>query len=86
LAGSTSINTTFAKIGLKVGAETLKQYAVKFGFEEEINFSIPLSKSSIGNIQNEVDMAWTSLGQGKVAATPLQIARVMIIVNSKIIL
>ena len=72
-----SINTTFGKIGLKVGEKALRQYAVNFGFEEKMNFSLPVSKSSTGNINSEVDLAWTALGQGEVTATPLQVSRVI---------
>lgn len=72
-----SINTTFAKIGLKLGEGRLRNYAEEFGFGKKIDLALPISESSIGKINNRVDLAWTGLGQGKVLTTPFQMARVI---------
>jgi len=71
-----SVNTVFAQIGLKLGAQRLVDYTDKFGFNETIEFDIPLAESSTKNAatMDDVDVAWTAIGQAKTIATPMEMA------------
>lgn len=72
-----SCNTTFVKVGTRVGAEKILEMAKRMGFsekqcnellEEKAGY-IPTSKEDgIGNI---------SIGQGKIQVTPLQVTTMM---------
>ena len=72
-----SINTTFAKIALKLGKDDIINYAHKFTIEEKLDFPLSLKVSNLGEIKSEVDLAWTALGQGEVSVTPFQVARII---------
>lgn len=72
-----SSNPVFIEIGLKLGAETLISYAEKFGFGHRTNLSFegeaegylpPIESISSGELAN------LTIGQGKLEATPLQVA------------
>jgi len=72
-----SDNIYFAWAALKTGEEAMTEYLQKIGFEQEMEFDIPIKKS---NIINE-DQHWYSrlladvgYGQGQLLITPLQIA------------
>jgi peptidoglycan glycosyltransferase len=71
-----SVNTVFAQIGLKLGANRLFQYASLFGFNEDISFDIPVKRSRIkrAGAMDEVDVAWTAIGQAKTVATAFEMA------------
>lgn len=73
-----SINTVFAQVGLKVGAEELVARSRDFGFNSKPPFDIPLEASEIPTpaSMDSTMLAWTSVGQGKTLATPLQMALV----------
>lgn len=72
-----SSNPIFIEVGLKVGAEKIISYAKKFGFgyKTHLNFT----GEAAGNLP-EVDaiypgeLANLAIGQGKLEATPLQVA------------
>jgi peptidoglycan glycosyltransferase len=73
-----SCNSVFAPLGAKLGAEKLVQTAEKFGFNED-----PLlagaARSTIpaaGEIGDDLAVGSSAIGQGKVLATPLQMALV----------
>lgn len=71
-----SINTTFAKVGVQLGNETLARYARDFGFGEDVPW--PLG-GAVSRFPDPADMdkahlAQASFGQGEVLATPLEIA------------
>lgn len=72
-----SINTTFAKIGIKLGADRLREYALRFGLEEEEEFPLPVKTSKLGSLDSPVNLAWTAVGQARVVVTPLQMAEVI---------
>jgi peptidoglycan glycosyltransferase len=71
-----SVNTVFAQIGLKLGAERLFQYASLFGFNEDVSFDIPVKRSRVKRAiaMDEVDLAWTAIGQAKTVATAFEMA------------
>jgi peptidoglycan glycosyltransferase len=73
-----SCNSVFAPLGAKLGAEQLVRTAQKFGFNED-----PLlagaARSTIpaaGEIGDDLAVGSSAIGQGKVLATPLQMALV----------
>ncbi len=74
-----SINTGFAQIGLKLGAERLMHYAELFGFGEPTDIDLPGEESGLlFNPQEMVDsdIATSSIGQS-IAVTPLQLVTAM---------
>jgi peptidoglycan glycosyltransferase len=75
-----SCNTTFAALGMQVGAEALTATAEAFGFNQEIPYDLPVLASSMPDADDFVDdpaaAAQNSLGQRDVRATPIQMALV----------
>lgn len=73
-----SVNTVFAQIGLKLGAQRLFMYASKFGFNEDIDFDLPVKGSRLkrASAMDQVDVAWSAIGQSKTVATAFQMALV----------
>jgi penicillin-binding protein A len=71
-----SVNTVFAQIGLKLGADRLFQYASLFGFNEDVAFDIPVKRSRVkrASAMDQVDVAWTAIGQAKTVATAFEMA------------
>ena len=72
-----SCNTTFAWLGMQLGADALREQAEKFGFNS--SFSIPMN-SSTSVFPTNIDGAQTalsSIGQFDVRATALQMAMVV---------
>jgi penicillin-binding protein A len=71
-----SVNTVFAQIGLKLGAGRLYQYASKFGFNDEMPFDLPVKTSRLkrANAMDEVDVAWSAIGQSKTVTNPFEMA------------
>lgn len=71
-----SINTVFAQVGLKLGAQRLVDYAERFGFNEKVPFDLPVDQSAIQRARSmdDVDVAWSAIGQARVVATPLVMA------------
>ena len=84
-----SINTGFAQIGLKLGAERLMHYAELFGFGELTDIDLPgEERGLLFNPQEMVDsdIATTSIGQS-IAVTPLQlVTAVAAIANDGVLL
>ncbi len=78
-AFAVSCNTTFIKIGQKVGGKSIIEMAKKFGFgRKEVGFA----EESSGRIPGYKDVAGAgignlSIGQGVLAVTPLQVADMM---------
>jgi len=73
-----SCNSVFAPLGAKLGAEKLVQTAEKFGFNEELPIS-GAARSTIpaaAEIGDDLAVGSSAIGQGKVLATPLQMALV----------
>ena len=84
-----SCNVYFAQCGMKLGPNTMKKYATMFGFGEKPGMDIPSSQEERGRVPDSafMDRRWGKrgwspyapanwgIGQGEVAATPLQMAR-----------
>ncbi|HEX2416509.1 MAG TPA: penicillin-binding protein 2 [Micromonosporaceae bacterium] len=68
-----SCNTGFAKLGVELGADQVKDTARGFGFEDE-DLQIPLlvAASRTGEMSDEPTLAQSSIGQRDVRMTPLQ--------------
>lgn len=76
-AFTVSSNVYFAQMAGKIGAGNLVSEAKKAGFGRNFPFDIPLTVSRIGDAgMSETELAATGIGQGKVLATPLQMAMV----------
>jgi penicillin-binding protein A len=78
-----SCNTVFAPLGVDVGEEKLVEAAEAFGFEErpalaseEVLGALAPPPSSLGDIDGDVALGETAIGQGQVLATPLTMASV----------
>ena len=74
-----SLNTGFAQVGLRLGAEKLTEYAKKFGFGEATGIDLPAEESGIlfkPEDMRDSDIATMSIGQS-IAVTPLQLVTAM---------
>ncbi|HEY8339370.1 MAG TPA: penicillin-binding protein 2 [Egibacteraceae bacterium] len=73
-----SCNTTFAQLGLSLGAEALVAQAEEFGFNADWEFQLPLEPSTIPAAAelDEPSAAQSAIGQRDVRATPLQMAMI----------
>lgn len=72
-----STNTIFAQVGLEVGAEKLLNQAMAFNLAKPVQFELPVAKGQLpSTAMDKLELAWTSVGQGKTLVTPLQIAMV----------
>ena len=75
-AFSGSCNTTFAALSQELGYAMLGETAEKFGFNENFMFSdliVYNSSYPIDDLSPE-DLAWSSIGQGRVLASPMHMA------------
>ncbi len=71
-----SCNTTFAALSQELGYEMLGDTAQKLGFNENFMFGDMIVYNSsypIDDLSPE-DLAWSSIGQGRVLATPMHMA------------
>jgi peptidoglycan glycosyltransferase len=78
-----SSNSVFIQIGQDVGGEKVFDMAETFGFNSSIQADVPTAVSKFPKpplIGGEVEYAEDSIGQGKILATPLQMARVAAVV------
>jgi peptidoglycan glycosyltransferase len=83
-----SVNTAFANVGTKLGAETMKEYMERFGFDRKPQLDYPKDAMSASVIAPNppghavsptsrfVDVGRMAIGQGGLQATPLQMAQV----------
>jgi peptidoglycan glycosyltransferase len=71
-----SCNTTFAGLGVKLGADALRDQAEKFGFNSTPLDSFPDVTSVFPQQLDVPQTAQSSIGQYDVSATPLQMAMV----------
>ena len=75
-AFASSCNTTFAALSQELGYEMLGETAEKLGFNENFMFGDMIVYNSsypIDDLSPE-DLAWSSIGQGRVLATPMHMA------------
>lgn len=68
-----SCNTSYAKLGVELGADKVRDMAKDFGFEDD-DLSTPLTTatSRLGDIPDPPALAQSSIGQRDVRMTPLQ--------------
>ncbi len=68
-----SVNTIFAQVGLDLGGARLVDYADRFGFNQDVPFDLPASRSTIpaAGRMDKLEVAWSAVGQGRVLVTPL---------------
>jgi len=73
-----SCNSVFAPLGVEVGAERLVATAERFGFNQAptIAGALPSSLPAAAEIEGPLDLGSSAIGQGRVLATPLQMASV----------
>ena len=71
-----SCNVSFADLGLKLGADKLRDQAEKFGFNEDVLDELPSASSDFPTNIDEPQTALSAIGQYNVAASPLQMAMV----------
>jgi peptidoglycan glycosyltransferase len=77
MALQTSCNTAFAKLGLTLGDDALREQAKKFGFNTTISgFPLRQAASIFPSNINLPQTAQSAIGQFDVRATPLQMAMV----------
>lgn len=70
-----SINTVFARVGLELGQDGLVDYCEEFGFGENPPIEIDAKASKIRtSTMDDLEVAWTSVGQAGLLVTPLQMA------------
>lgn len=73
-----SCNSVFAPLGVKVGAKELVSMAERFGWNAQPSLA-GAQKSTIpaaGDIKSPLDLGSSAIGQGRVLATPLEMASV----------
>jgi cell division protein FtsI/penicillin-binding protein 2 len=73
-----SCNSVFAPLGVKVGKKRLVETAEKYGWNERplISGAIESTIPPPSGIGDDLDLGSTAIGQGKVLASPLQMASV----------
>lgn len=80
-----SSNAYYAKLGVTVGDSLMHEIAFRFGFNQPVEWNISRPElrdgivafqSSFPPTKNAHELAWSSIGQEKVLATPLQLAMV----------
>jgi peptidoglycan glycosyltransferase len=73
-----SVNTTFAKVGVDLGASTLARYAGSFGIGEGLPWRLGGSTGSFPppGSMDDAHVAQASFGQGEVLVTPMEMALV----------
>lgn len=74
LAFAVSCNSVFTPLGVKLGAERLVAMAEKFGFNKDTGLPGAATSTlpAASEIQGELAVGSTAIGQGEVLATPLQ--------------
>jgi penicillin-binding protein A len=72
-AFASSINTTFSKVGVDLGADTLASYASAFGFGKSLPWKLGGATSSFPDPagMDTAHVAQASIGQGEVLSSPL---------------
>ncbi len=73
-----SCNSVFAPLGVKVGAKRLVDMAERYGFNDPAPFpgARPSTIPQASTITSALDLGSTAIGQGKVLATPLEMASI----------
>jgi cell division protein FtsI/penicillin-binding protein 2 len=78
LAFAVSCNSVFAPLGVKVGAARLVATAERYGFNHDpgVRGAIESTLPKAGEIQGELELGATAIGQGEVQASVLQMVTV----------
>jgi peptidoglycan glycosyltransferase len=78
LAFAVSCNSVFAPLGVKVGADRLVATAERFGFNHPPGLpgAVESTLPPASQIQGELDLGSTSIGQGQVQASTLEMVRI----------
>jgi cell division protein FtsI/penicillin-binding protein 2 len=78
LAFAVSCNSVFAPLGVKLGPRSLVATAERFGFNQEpgIPGAAESTLPAAAGIQGELDLGSTAIGQGRVLASPLEMATI----------
>lgn len=71
-----SVNTAFAQVAEKLGARRMVRFANAFGFNREPAMELEAATPSFPRPADLGDLMWSSIGQARVLATPLQMATV----------
>ena len=71
-----SCNPAFGDLGMKLGADTLREQAAKFGFGDDLSVPMRVTPSSIGSDLNPPQLAQSAIGQYDDRVTPMQMAMV----------
>jgi cell division protein FtsI/penicillin-binding protein 2 len=73
-----SCNSVFAPLGVKLGAKRLVATAERYGFNEPptIPGALPSTIPPASDIRSPLDVGSTAIGQGRVLATPLELASI----------
>ena len=73
-----SDNIYFAQATLQIGRDTFVQGLDKLGFNEDIEFTLPASKSQYANdeIDSEIQLADSGYGQGEILVNPIHMASI----------
>lgn len=73
-----SDNIFFAQATLQIGRDTFTQGLDKLGFNEDIKFVLPTSKSQYANdeIDSEIQLADSGYGQGEILVNPIHMASI----------
>lgn len=72
-----SDNIYFAKVALRMGADTLTSELEKVGFGQELPFTLAMKQSQVasnGKIEEEIQLADSGYGQGQMLVNPLHMA------------
>jgi penicillin-binding protein A len=72
-----SCNTAFAELGVKLGEDKIRQMSEAFGIDGKgFDMPLPVAGSTIGSIDNDAQLAVSSIGQQDVQITPMQAAMI----------
>ena len=84
---TSSVNTFFAKLGRRVGEQTLYEYMDRFGFNSRPDIDLPADQLSVSGVfgpdgqllrpDEGVDISRIAIGQERLLATPIQMAEVV---------
>ena len=68
-----SCNTAYAQLGIDLGEDRIRSMAEAFGIDDEgFDMPLPVSGSTVGDIENDAQLGVSSIGQQDVQITPMQ--------------
>lgn len=78
-----SCNTTFAWLGMQLGADKLREQARKFGFDQKFDIPMRAATSRFPGDPDQPQTALSAIGQFDVRASALQMAMVVAAIGNK---